>query len=59
MSYTLKDDDLVVCGSSNWLSNTRFRNSERSIVVQQPEFSRSQGERVANLVAKRSLWQEK
>lgn len=46
----VKDDDLVVCGSNNWLSNARFRNSERSIVVRNPEFARSEGERVAKLI---------
>jgi phosphatidylserine/phosphatidylglycerophosphate/cardiolipin synthase-like enzyme len=47
----VKDHNFVVCGSNNWLSNTRFRNSERSVVVRHPDFARAEGERVAKLVS--------
>jgi phosphatidylserine/phosphatidylglycerophosphate/cardiolipin synthase-like enzyme len=45
------DDDFVVCGSNNWLSNTGFRNSERSVVVRSPDFARVERERVSKLVS--------
>lgn len=33
----LKDDDCIVYGSNNWLSNNIFRNSERSIAIYSSE----------------------
>ena len=46
----VKDNDVVVCGSNNWLSNSRFHNSERSVVVRAPDFASTEGSRVAELV---------
>ena len=45
------DDTRVICGSHNWLSNTRFENAERSVAIQDPEVVHAEGERVRALIS--------
>jgi len=40
----VKDNDYVIYGSNNWLSNKKFKNSERSII----QYSRELAEKEAN-----------
>jgi phosphatidylserine/phosphatidylglycerophosphate/cardiolipin synthase-like enzyme len=40
------DDGYVVIGSNNWLSNYRFRNRERSVVIRNPDHAARKGDRV-------------
>lgn len=46
----IKDDDYVVYGSNNWLSNSKFKNSERSIVINSPELANKEYRRAVDLI---------
>jgi len=49
----VKDSKFVVYGSLNWLSNRKFKNSERSIVLYSPELAKIEHNRIrALLIAK-------
>lgn len=45
-----KDDSYVIYGSNNWLSNRRFRNSERSIKILDQEVTKRERDRIRRLV---------
>lgn len=44
------DDKYCIIGSNNWLSNSTFRNSERSILVRIPSFASEEAQRVEAIV---------
>ncbi|MGE0811529.1 MAG: phospholipase D-like domain-containing protein [Immundisolibacter sp.] len=44
------DDEYCIFGSNNWLSNSTFRNSERSILVRIPSFASEEAKRVEAIV---------
>lgn len=46
----IKDDDYMICGSSNWLSNNVFRNSEMSIKIHSSSLEGSEAERITEEV---------
>ncbi len=46
------DDKEVVFGSANWLSNRRYTNAERSIVITDAELARSEARRLEQLIRK-------
>ena len=46
----IRDDAYVVYGSNNWLSNSKFKNSERSIVVYDGELALCEQNRIIELV---------
>lgn len=50
----IKDDDFVIYGSNNWLSNRRFLNRERSLKIFDTNLVKIDGERVRRLVNPRS-----
>lgn len=41
----IKDDDYVICGSNNWLSNRKFKNREQSIKIWDRELVEQIGSR--------------
>lgn len=41
----IKDDDYVICGSNNWLSNRKFKNREQSIKIWDAELVEQIGSR--------------
>jgi hypothetical protein len=41
----IKDNDYIICGSNNWLSNNAFRNSEISMKIYSPSLASSESER--------------
>lgn len=47
---TLIIDDTVVLGSNNWLSNSAFKNSERSLAVTKGELALQEQERLRPLI---------
>lgn len=49
------DDSYCVIGSNNWLSNSNFRNSERSILVRVQSFATDEAARVAAIVRHHAL----
>ena len=49
------DDKEVVFGSANWLSNRRYTNDERSIVITDAGLARSEARRVEQLVRKNAV----
>lgn len=44
------DDAYCIIGSNNWLSNSTFRNSERSVLVRIPSFASEEAIRVESIV---------
>lgn len=44
------DDTYFIIGSNNWLSNSTFRNSERSVLVRIPSFASEEAKRVEAIV---------
>jgi phosphatidylserine/phosphatidylglycerophosphate/cardiolipin synthase-like enzyme len=44
------DDAYFIIGSNNWLSNSAFRNSERSVLVRIPSFASEEAKRVEAIV---------
>lgn len=46
----IRDGACVVYGSNNWLSNSKFKNSERSIVVYDDELALCEQNRIIELV---------
>ncbi len=44
------DSEVVVFGSANWLSNKKYKNSERSIVVTDSSIAQSEETRISRLV---------
>jgi len=44
------DDAYCIIGSNNWLSNSTFRNSERSVLVRIPSFASEEAMRVETIV---------
>jgi phosphatidylserine/phosphatidylglycerophosphate/cardiolipin synthase-like enzyme len=44
------DDAYCIIGSNNWLSNSTFRNSERSVLVRIPSFASEEARRVEAIV---------
>lgn len=44
------DDAYCIIGSNNWLSNSTFRNSERSVLVRIPSFASEEAKRVEAIV---------
>jgi phosphatidylserine/phosphatidylglycerophosphate/cardiolipin synthase-like enzyme len=46
----VKDNEYVVCGSNNWLSNRKFRNSERSLKIFSRELAESETKRISDLI---------
>lgn len=44
------DDEYCIIGSNNWLSNSTFRNSERSILVRIPSFASEEAKRVEAII---------
>lgn len=46
----IQDKNYAVYGSNNWLSNSKFRNSERSIVVHNQELADKEYQRVVELI---------
>lgn len=46
----LVKDDYVAYGSNNWLSNSRFKNSERSIVLHSPSLASMEKDRIISIV---------
>lgn len=46
------DDSYCIIGSNNWLSNSSFRNSERSVLVRIPSFASEEAKRVEGIVRK-------
>jgi phosphatidylserine/phosphatidylglycerophosphate/cardiolipin synthase-like enzyme len=44
------DDAYCIIGSNNWLSNSAFRNSERSVLVRIPSFTSEEAKRVEAIV---------
>ena len=44
------DEDIVVFGSANWLSNKRYKNSERSIVITDRDLAISEAKRAEKLI---------
>ena len=46
----LVKDDYVVYGSNNWLSNSKFNNSERSIVLHSPGLADIEKDRIIGIV---------
>lgn len=47
----LVDSAVLICGSHNWLSNARFDNSERSVVVKDRSVLVAESERIRALLA--------
>ena len=43
------DGRLVVFGSANWLSNRKYKNSERSIVVTDTVLAEAEEQRISHL----------
>lgn len=41
----IKDQDYVICGSNNWLSNKNFKNQEQSIKIWDAELARQMSDR--------------
>ena len=48
-------DDLLVIGSNNWLSNSSFRNSERSLAIDDAQLAHDEGARAAKLITQNEL----
>lgn len=46
----IKDRIYVICGSNNWLSNRRFRNSERSVKIFSTKLATTEAERIKRMV---------
>ncbi|MFN7179814.1 phospholipase D-like domain-containing protein [Hyphomonas sp.] len=44
------DDQTVVIGSANWLSNRQYKNSERSVIISNSEFASSEASRAIAVV---------
>lgn len=50
----IKDQDFLICGSNNWLSNRRFRNAETSIKIESPSLVQQETEEILRIVAQRA-----
>jgi len=48
----IKDDEYIVCGSNNWLSNNLFKNAEMSLKIFSPSLTKSEGERFSRDIIK-------
>ena len=46
----IKDSELIIFGSTNWLANNKFNNSERSIVIYCSEISANERDRAIDIV---------
>jgi phosphatidylserine/phosphatidylglycerophosphate/cardiolipin synthase-like enzyme len=46
----VKDDEFVVYGSNNWLSNKKFKNSERSIVINNTRLAILENKRIYKII---------
>ncbi len=46
----LQDDDFIICGSNNWLSNAEFKNHETSVKVYSKDLIVSERHRIKGLV---------
>lgn len=44
------DEQVVVYGSANWLSNKNYRNSERSVVIENEKSAKMEAKRVRTLI---------
>ena len=44
------DSNTVVFGSANWLSNRKYKNSERSVVIEDPTLACLEQERAQTLI---------
>ena len=51
----IRDRAYVVYGSNNWLSNSKFKNSERSIVVYDDELALCEQNRIIELVERNQI----
>ena len=49
------DEKLVVFGSANWLSNRKYKNSERSIVVMDETIASAEQQRISALISKNKV----
>lgn len=49
------DDRIVVIGSANWLSNRKYKNSERSVIIADVKFAKSEGTRAVTEVMKHHI----
>jgi phosphatidylserine/phosphatidylglycerophosphate/cardiolipin synthase-like enzyme len=47
----IKDQDYVICGSNNWLSNRRFKNQEQSIKIWDGDLAREMSDRYASKIS--------
>ena len=48
----IKDDEFIVCGSHNWLSNNLFKNTEASMKIFSSSLVKSEGERFSRDILK-------
>lgn len=46
----VKDDDYIIIGSNNWLSNSKFNNSERSLLLFSNELAFQESKRIKKLI---------
>ena len=46
------DGRIVIFGSANWLSNRKYKNSERSIVVLDGALAKSEDKRIGALIGR-------
>ena len=46
----VKDDDYIIIGSNNWLSNSNFKNSERSLLLFSSDLAKQESTRIKKLI---------
>ena len=51
----LKDNEFIICGSNNWLSNNYFNNHELSLKVYSKEIIYTEKSRIASLIEQYSI----
>ena len=55
----VKDDDYIIIGSNNWLSNSMFKNSERSLLLFSSDLAKQESRRIKKLIEENKIRSEK